>query len=90
MTTFAVYVLSGNKLTASKAFVSLALFGVMGFPLRILPLVISSCVQVSRFSKLYYCSSVWTNTTDTNIRKLQSVQNFAARIVIVTLRNTIM
>ena len=40
------------------------------------------------FSKLYYCSSVWSNTTDTNIRKLQSVQNFAARIVI--LRNMIM
>ena len=33
------------------------------------------------FSKLYYCSSVWSNTTDTNIRKLQSVQNFAARIL---------
>ena len=28
------------------------------------------------FSKLYYCSSVWSN-----VRKLQSVQNFAARIV---------
>ena len=33
------------------------------------------------FSKLYYCSSVWSNTTDANIRKLQSVQNFAARTV---------
>ena len=33
------------------------------------------------FSKLYYCSSVWSNTTDTNIRKLQSAQNFAALIV---------
>ena len=33
------------------------------------------------FSKLYYCSSVWSNTTDTNIRKLQSVQNFVERIV---------
>ena len=32
-------------------------------------------------NKLYYCSSVWSNTTDTNIRNLQSVQNFAARIV---------
>ena len=30
------------------------------------------------FTKLYYCSSVWSNTTDTNIRKLQ---NFAAHIV---------
>ncbi len=33
------------------------------------------------FSKLFYCSSVWSNTSNSNIRKLQSVQNFAARIV---------
>ena len=33
------------------------------------------------FSKLYYCSSVWSNTSKRNIAKLQSVQNFAARIV---------
>jgi hypothetical protein len=32
-------------------------------------------------SKLYYCSSVWANTTKKNIAKLQTVQNFAARIV---------
>ena len=30
------------------------------------------------FSKLYYCSSVWSNTTDRNI---QSIQNYAARII---------
>ena len=33
------------------------------------------------FSKFYYCSSVWSNTSASNIRKLQGVQNFAARIV---------
>ena len=33
------------------------------------------------FGKLYYCSSFWSKTTDRNIGKLQSVQNFAARIV---------
>ena len=33
------------------------------------------------FSKLYYCSSVWSNTYASNICKLQGVQNFAARIV---------
>ena len=33
------------------------------------------------FSKLYYCSSIWSNTSNSNIRKLQGVQNFAARIV---------
>ena len=34
------------------------------------------------FSKLYYCSTVWSNTTKENIRKLQLVQNFACRIVL--------
>ena len=28
------------------------------------------------FSKLYYCSTVWANTSKTNIHKLQLVQNF--------------
>ena len=33
------------------------------------------------FSKLFYCSSVWSNAADTNFLKLQAVQNFAARII---------
>ena len=33
------------------------------------------------FSKLYYCSSVWSSTTKKNINKLQNVQNFPARII---------
>jgi len=33
------------------------------------------------FSKLYYCSTVWSSTTAYNVQKLQLVQNFAARIV---------
>ena len=32
----------------------------------------------SVFSKLYYCSTVWSNTSKHNIKKLQLVQNFAA------------
>jgi hypothetical protein len=43
----------------------------------LLVLVIRSLV----FSKMYYCSSVWANTTANNIRRLQAVQNFAARII---------
>ena len=33
------------------------------------------------FSKLYYCSPMWSNTSKKNISKLQKVQNFAGRIV---------
>ena len=33
------------------------------------------------FSKMYYCSNVWANTTNKNVGKLQAVQNFACRIV---------
>ena len=47
------------------------------FQKDILITIINSLV----FSKLYYCSSVWSNTSASNIRKLQGVQNFAARIV---------
>ena len=43
----------------------------------ILVTIINSLV----ISKLYYCSSVWSNTSASNIRKLQGGQNFAARIV---------
>ena len=30
---------------------------------------------------MYYCSIVWSNTTASNICKLQTAQNFAARII---------
>jgi hypothetical protein len=33
------------------------------------------------FSKLYYCSSLWSNTSCSNLSRLQGVQNFAARVV---------
>ena len=33
------------------------------------------------FSKLFYCSTVWSNTIKSNVSKLQRVQNFAARII---------
>jgi len=33
------------------------------------------------FSKLFYCSNVWANSSNCNIDKLQSVHNFACRIV---------
>ena len=42
-------------------------------------LIINSFV----FSRLFYCSSVWSNASATNIHKLQLVQNFAARIFLI-------
>ncbi|KAE8579699.1 hypothetical protein XENTR_v10024156 [Xenopus tropicalis] len=49
LSTFAVYVLidKQNVLDAEKAFVSLALFNILRFPLNMLPMVISSMVQAS-------------------------------------------
>uniref|UniRef100_A0A8C1NNY4 Multidrug resistance-associated protein 1 n=1 Tax=Cyprinus carpio TaxID=7962 RepID=A0A8C1NNY4_CYPCA len=49
LSTFAVYVLvdDHNILDAQKAFVSLALFNILRFPLNMLPMVISSMVQTS-------------------------------------------
>ena len=34
------------------------------------------------FCRLFHCSTVWSNTSKSNIEKLQLVQNFAARIVL--------
>ena len=45
---------------------------------KTLLLVINSFV----FSKLLYCSTVWSNTSNSNIGKLQKVQNFAGRIIL--------
>ena len=41
------------------------------------------CLMVSSLvmSKLFYCSSVWSNTSSKNVKKLQAVQNFTCRIV---------
>jgi len=48
LTTFAVYVLSDpqNNLNAEKAFVSIALFNILRFPLTMVPILISALVQV--------------------------------------------
>ena len=41
-----------------------------------------SLINAFVFSKLFYCSTVWRNTSKTNIKKMQLVQNFAGRIVL--------
>ena len=38
-------------------------------------------IEALVFSKMYYCSSLWSNTSCSNISLLQGVQNFAARVV---------
>ena len=43
--------------------------------------LLSMLINALVFSKLFYCSSVWSNTSQFNIAKLQAVQNFAYRIV---------
>lgn len=47
--TFATYVLSSenNILTAEKAFVSLALFNLLRFPLIVFPSIINSIIEVN-------------------------------------------
>ena len=41
-------------------------------PKMIMPLV---------FIKMFYCSTVWWNTSTSNLKKLQSIQNFASKII---------
>lgn len=53
-TSFAIFVFTGNVLTASKAFVALSLFNVMRFPLVMLPDVIVTCIRVSTCSSYVY------------------------------------
>ena len=48
---------------------------------------LENVVKALVFSRLYYCSAVWSNTAKKNIVKLQKVQNFAARIIIICLIN---
>ena len=38
-------------------------------------------INASVFCKLFYCSTVWSDISKENIRKLQLVQNYACRIV---------
>ena len=47
------------------------------FDKSILLVILNSLV----FSKLFYCSTVWSGTTKQNICKLQLIQNFAARVL---------
>ena len=41
-----------------------------------------SLINAFVFTKLFYCSTVWSNTSKQNLNKIQSVQNFACRIIL--------
>ena len=43
--------------------------------------ILITIINSLMFSKLYYCLSIQSNTSASNIPKLQGVQNFAAHIV---------
>ena len=47
------------------------------FDQKTLAMIIDTLVM----SKINYCSSVWSNTSEGNIEKIQSIQNYAARII---------
>ena len=47
LATFSIYVLTGNELTANKAFVALSLFNILRYPITMFPNVIVSMIQVS-------------------------------------------
>ena len=45
------------------------------------PNLLVNIINALVFSRLFYCSTVWSNASDKNLRKLQHVQNFAAKII---------
>jgi len=47
----------------------------------LLQLSLLVCRFLLVFSELFHCSSVWSNTSQCNIAKLQAVKYFASRIV---------
>lgn len=49
MATFFVYTLTGNELTATKAFVAISLFNILRFPLSVFPRIIVHLIQVGHF-----------------------------------------
>ena len=42
---------------------------------------LTSIINALVMSKIYYCSSIWSNTSEEYIKKIQLIQNYAARII---------
>lgn len=70
LATFAIYTGTGNDLTPQKAFVSLALFNLLRFPLAMLPMVITSAVQAQVSIKRLKDFLLLEETSPDNIQRL--------------------
>ncbi len=42
---------------------------------------LTSIINALVMSKIYYWSSIWSNTSEENIKKIQLIQNYAARVI---------
>ena len=42
---------------------------------------LATIIDTLVMSKINYCSSVWANTSDNNIKKIQLIKNYAARLI---------
>ena len=42
---------------------------------------LATIIDTLVMSKINYCSTVWSNTSDSNIKKIQLIQNCAARLI---------
>uniref|UniRef100_A0A8C1YX02 Multidrug resistance-associated protein 1 n=1 Tax=Cyprinus carpio TaxID=7962 RepID=A0A8C1YX02_CYPCA len=82
LSTFAVYVLvdEHNILDAQKAFVSLALFNILRFPLNMLPMVISSMVQASVSMKRLRVFLSHEELDEDNVER-PAISSYSIRIV---------
>ena len=45
---------------------------------------LTTIIDALVMSKIDYCSSAWANSSDENIKKIQLIQNFAARLITFT------
>ncbi|EDO36474.1 predicted protein [Nematostella vectensis] len=69
LATFAIYVLTGNILTANNAFVAISLFNILRFPLTVLPNVIISYVQAQVSLKRLTKFLTLDELDETNVHK---------------------
>ncbi|EDV21130.1 uncharacterized protein TRIADDRAFT_30988, partial [Trichoplax adhaerens] len=79
LVTFSTYVLTGNELNASKAFVSISLFNILNYPIAMLPTVISMVIQASvslqRLSKFLRNDEMDLNIVENSMPPKHVIEN---------------